>query len=468
MVNFNVSDFDKSLGLGFYVSSVPGIGGVIKYKLEDFIVEEINEHGFIYKSSISGNFVPPPSPNSGLYTLAIIEKWGLDHHEMIRILCKKLNVKPSQIGVAGIKDRRAVTTQGVTIKGILPDDLYKISLNKIKILWSGYNLGPLRPGMLYGNNFIVTIRNINYKSDEMLATHISQIINEIKEFGGLVNFYGYQRFGIPRASSHLVGERIVKNDFEGAVIKFIGSPSIGEPEKHIEARRVFDETMDPLKTLKLMPRELHHERIVLKHLIKHPDDYIGALERLPRNLLRLFVESYGSYLFNKFITERVRNNIPLTEAIDGDLVALTDSRGYQSTKILIVNKTISISDANNLIKMKKAVLVITVPGYMVRLADGIQGELQRRILAEEHVRLRDFKVPAFRKKLYVTGGYRQPLVDIEDFSIIKIIDDEIFKDKKSVTINFKLKRGSYATNFLREIMKSENPLNYVGICNTNN
>jgi len=68
MVNFNVSDFDKSLGLGFYVSSVPGIGGVIKYKLEDFIVEEINEHGFIYKSSISGNFVPPPSPNSGLYT----------------------------------------------------------------------------------------------------------------------------------------------------------------------------------------------------------------------------------------------------------------------------------------------------------------------------------------------------------------------------------------------------------------
>lgn len=465
MVNFNVPDFDKSLGLGFYVTSLPGINGIIKYRLEDFIVEEINEYGFIYKSSLSGAFIPPQSPKSGSYTLAIIEKWGLDHHEIIRILCKKLNVKPSQIGVAGIKDRRAVATQGITIKGVLPDDLYKINLNKVKILWAGYTLGPLRPGMLYGNNFIITIRNVDYTSNETLIMHISQIINEIKEFGGLANFYGYQRFGIPRASSHLVGECIVKNDFEGAVIKFIGSPSIGEPEEHIEARRVFSETMDPLKTLKLMPRELHHERLVLKHLIKHPNDYIGALERLPRNLLRLFVESYGSYIFNKFLTERVRNGIPLTEAIDGDLIALTDSRGYQSTKILTANKTISLSDANNLIKMKKAVLVITVPGYMVRLADGIQGEIQHKILAEEHVRLKDFKVPALKKKLYVTGGYRRPLIDVEDFSIIKVADDEFFKGKKSLIINFKLKRGSYATNFLREIMKSENPLNYIGIFN---
>lgn len=465
MVNFNVPDFDKSLGLGFYVTSTPGINGIIKYRLEDFIVEEINEHGFIYKSSVFGNFTPPQSPKSGQYTLAIIEKWGLDHHETIRILCKKLNVKPSQIGVAGIKDRRAVTTQGITIKGVLPDDLRKINLNKVKILWAGYSLGPLRPGMLYGNNFIITIRNIDYRSNEMLIMHISQIVNEMKEFGGLANFYGYQRFGIPRASSHLVGERIVKNDFEGAVIKFIGSPSIGEPEEHIEARRVFDETMDPLKTLKLMPKELHHERIVLKHLIKHPNDYIGALERLPRNLLRLFVESYGSYIFNKFLTERVRNGIPLTKAVDGDLIALTDSRGYQSTKILTVNKTISLSDANNLIEMQKAVLVITVPGYMVRLADGIQGEIQHKILTEEHVRLKDFKVPVLKKKLYVTGGYRRPLIDIEDFSIIKVADDEFFEGKKSVTINFKLKRGSYATNFLREIMKSENPLNYIGIFN---
>lgn len=465
MVNFNVPDFDKSLGLGFYVTSLPGINGIIKYRLEDFIVEEINEYGFIYKSSLSGTFTPPQSPKSGSYTLAIIEKWGLDHHETIRILCKKLNVKPSQIGVAGIKDRRAVATQGITIKGVLPDDLYKINLNKVKILWAGYSLGPLRPGMLYGNNFIITIRNIDYTSNETLIMRISQIINEIKEFGGLANFYGYQRFGIPRASSHLVGECIVKNDFEGAVIKFIGSPSIGEPEEHIEARRVFSETMDPLKTLKLMPKELHHERIVLKHLIKHPNDYIGALERLPRNLLRLFVESYGSYIFNKFLTERVRNGIPLTEAIDGDLIALTDSRGYQSTKILTINKTISLSDANNLIKMKKAVLVITVPGYMVRLADGIQGEIQHKILAEEHVRLKDFKVPALKKKLYVTGGYRRPLIDVEDFSIIKVADDEFFKGKKSLIINFKLKRGSYATNFLREIMKSENPLNYIGIFN---
>ncbi len=464
MVNFNVPAFDKSLGLGFYVSSLPGIGGLIKYRLEDFVVEEINEQGFIYKSSVLGGFIPPESPKSGPYTLAIIEKWGIDHHEVIRVLCKKLNVKPSQIGVAGIKDRRAVATQAITIKGVTPDDLYKINLNKIKILWAGYSLGPLRPGMLYGNNFNVTIRNINYRSDKVLIDNISRIINEIKEFGGLVNFYGYQRFGIPRASSHLVGECIVKSDFEGAVLKFVGSPSIGEPEEHIIARRTFDETMDPIKTLKLMPKELHHERLVLKHLIKHPNDYVGALERLPKNLLRLFVESYGSYIFNRFLTERVRNNLPLTEAIDGDLIALTDSRGYQSTKILIANKTIGLSEANNLIKMRKAVLVVTVPGYMVKLADGIQGEIQHRILAEEHVRLRDFRVPALKKKLYVTGGYRQPLINIEDFSIINVMNDEFFKEKKAVTINFKLKRGSYATNLLRELMKVEDPLNYVGIC----
>jgi len=465
MINFNVPEFDKSLGMEFYVSSTPGIGGIIKYKLEDFIVEEINEQGIIYRSSLLGDFVPPPSPTTGPYVLTIIERWGLDHHETIRLFCKKLNVKSSQIGVAGIKDRRAVITQGLTIRGINPSDLQKINLRKIKVLWTGFSLGPLRPGMLYGNQFTVCIRNIDHNSENDLINHISRIIKEIEDFGGLANFYGYQRFGIPRASTHLVGERIVKSDFEGAIMKFIGSPTIGEPKTHIEARKTFDETMDPIKTLKVMPRELHFERTVLKYLAKHPGDYIGALEQLPKNLLRLFVESYGSYIFNKFLSERVRNGLPLTEATDGDLIALTDSHGYQSTRVLIANKTISISEANNLIKLRKAVLVITVPGYMVKLANGLQGELQHKILTEEKIRLKDFKVPALKKKLYVTGGYRQPLINIENFSIIKIDDDEIFNGHKLAVITFRLKRGSYATNLLREIMKPENYLSYIGITN---
>ncbi|MEM3715321.1 MAG: tRNA pseudouridine(13) synthase TruD [Thermoprotei archaeon] len=467
MISFNVPEFDKSLGIEFYVSSAPGIGGIIKYKTEDFIVEEINEQGIVYRSSLLGDFTPPPSPTTGPYVFTIIERWGLDHHETIRLLCKKLNVKPSQIGIAGIKDRRAVITQGLTIKGINPSDLQKINLRKIKILWTGFSLGPLRPGMLYGNQFTVCIRNIDSSSEHDLANHIFSIIKEIEELGGLANFYGYQRFGIPRASSHLVGKYIVKSDFESAVMKFIGSPVIGEPKTHIEARRTFDETMDPVKTLKVMPRELHFERIVLKYLIKHPEDYVGALERLPKNLLRLFVESYGSYIFNKFLSERVRNGLSLIETTDGDLIALTDSHGYQSTRILIANKTISTSEANNLIRLGKAVLVITVPGYIVKLADGIQGEIQHKILAEEKVRLKDFKVPALKKKLYVTGGYRQPLINIENFSIVKIYNDDIFNGRKLMTIRFRLKRGSYATNLLREIMKPKNHLSYVGIININ-
>src|SRR4051812_2173058 len=86
--------------LPFFTAELPGIGGQLKVRPEDFVVEEI----------------PAYEPSgSGEHLYLWIEKRDLPHDLLLRRLSKTLDVSPNDIGTAGIKDRRAVTRQYVSV-----------------------------------------------------------------------------------------------------------------------------------------------------------------------------------------------------------------------------------------------------------------------------------------------------------------------------------------------------------------
>lgn len=458
-------EFDRRLGLCFYTTTSPGIEGIIKYEVQDFIVEEITISKKTLKSSLSGEKIILSSPNSGNYVYAVIEKHGLEHYKALELIAKRLGIKVKQIGVAGIKDSFAISTQLISVKGVSPEELNKISGNKIKVLWVGRGFSEIKPGMLYGNHFRVTIRNINLSRSE-IRRRVDRLLKEIERIGGVANFYGYQRFGLLRTSSHLVGRCIVKGDYEGAVINFIGNPFKGEPQDQYEARLIYTETQDPKKALRKMPKRLTYERRLLKYLVKHPGDYLGALETLPLSLLRLLIESYGSYLFNLFLCLRVREGLKINELYEGDLIAFLDSFGNPIKKVFEVGEGITLKRAKQLISLGRAIHVIPTPGYKIRLSGGFQGELEREVLNSENIHLRDFKTIEFKKRVRATGDYRPVLARVEDFNVTSIEDDAIFLNKKALVLEFTLKRGCYASVLLREIMKSKSINSYIGRIDT--
>jgi tRNA pseudouridine13 synthase len=153
-------------------ADLPGIGGRIKVEPEDFEVEEIAA----YAPSGEGEF---------LYLW--IEKRDMGAQYFGGHLARRLEIPNSEIGTAGLKDRRAVTRQWVSVPLRAEPNLAKIDGDGVKLLDVKRHSNKLRPGHLRGNRFRILVRDAG-------DTGLSPILDRLRQVG-LPNYYGPQRFG---------------------------------------------------------------------------------------------------------------------------------------------------------------------------------------------------------------------------------------------------------------------------------
>ena len=105
--------FDPLAAPPLLTADLPGIGGRIKHVPEDFEVEEIP--------------ASPPSGEGGFLFLWI-EKRDMGAEYFVRQVAKRLDLPPGEVGTAGLKDRRAVTRQMVSVPAVsLSRECNKIS-----------------------------------------------------------------------------------------------------------------------------------------------------------------------------------------------------------------------------------------------------------------------------------------------------------------------------------------------------
>jgi tRNA pseudouridine13 synthase len=152
---------------------LPGTGGVIKQEVEDFVVEEIPAY-------------LPSGEGEHLYLW--IEKRGMGAEYFVRQLGQRLGISPRDIGTAGMKDRRAVTRQWVSLPATCEPLLNQLEGDGVAVLKVDRHGNKLRPGHLHGNRFTILIRNVAE------AETLIPILTRIQE-QGLPNYYGEQRFG---------------------------------------------------------------------------------------------------------------------------------------------------------------------------------------------------------------------------------------------------------------------------------
>src|SRR3989338_936985 len=100
-----------------YWTKSPGTGGKVERE-EDFVVEEIPLKKFLAKFSRDSSGV---SPIKGPYSLVLLKKKGMTTKDVIDFISRKLSIRKEDIGYAGLKDKFAVTSQYMTIKGAIDD-----------------------------------------------------------------------------------------------------------------------------------------------------------------------------------------------------------------------------------------------------------------------------------------------------------------------------------------------------------
>jgi tRNA pseudouridine13 synthase len=159
---------------------------------EDFCVEEIPLYA--------------PSGEGG-HTFVRVRKRLRTTEEVARDLARAAGVPPRDVGYAGRKDRRAVTTQWLSVPGLDPLEARRLSLPGAAVLEAVPHGHKLRTGQLRGNRFEIAVRGVSEEGAAAAARAASALRST-----GLPNRFGEQRFGSDgdndvRAAALLRGER---------------------------------------------------------------------------------------------------------------------------------------------------------------------------------------------------------------------------------------------------------------------
>lgn len=442
-----IPSIEKKAGIEVYATKCRGIGGSIKRRAEDFIVEEILIDGSKASINPEENLASNLAEH-GRYLICVLIKREWDTILAIEEIARKVGVSSDRIGFAGVKDTGALTAQYISIGGISASRIAQVNIDGLLIKPLGYSNEEISSKKLFGNKFTIVVRGLKLK-EKTIRKRIEKIAEELREFGGIPNFFGHQRFGTIRPITHIVGKYIVKGDFEGAALTFLTYVSPFESPKAREVRVELRETLDFRAALKKIPETLVYERMALEHLAKSPRDWIGAFYKLPLNLRRLFVQSYQSYLFNRFLSERIKRGISLREAQVGDYAVRLSGIGLPTRKFVIV-KDSNVTSINEEIKAGRMAVALPLIGPKQPSSEGIQGEIEREILEEEGITGEDFKRAGILK-VNLFGGLRVALEKVMDLKT-EVIPGEGTAEK-SAKFEFTLHKGTYATIVLREFIK---------------
>ncbi len=419
------SEQDRNLGMDFYATDAGGCGGILRSSAEDFQVDEV---------------YPDFNYEGGRYLVLEVEKKDWDTHHLIRELSGQLRISQKRFGWAGTKDKHAVTRQRISIMNLDESELARITLPDIKIRVLGRTNRGVGLGDLLGNRFKIKIKEMNCRD---LPSRLARITEEIRNLLGVPNYFGTQRFGEIRPVTHKVGEALVRGKTEEAVFTYLAMPFSDEPVATRNTRQILWDERDVRKALKTYPGYLRYELAMLNYLVERPEDYAGSFNVLSPNLRHMFVHAYQSYIFNRILSRRMAEGLPLDRAIDGDVVCFAKGGLPDHEKAQAVTQD-NLDAVNRLIDRGRAWVTLPLFGFESSLAEGEEGRIEEEVLGEEGVTQEGFRIPD-NPDLGSRGNRRTALLQVAP---------SVMVDGNCAELEFFLPKGSYATVVLREYTKT--------------
>ncbi|MFC4425798.1 tRNA pseudouridine(13) synthase TruD [Deinococcus navajonensis] len=153
----------------------PGTGGTLRREPGDFRVEELPAYA-------------PAGEGEHLYLH--LEKVGHTTAHVLRELSTQLGVRDRDIGVAGLKDRHAVTRQWISLPAKVESRLSEFEMEGVQVLETSRHGNKLGLGHLRGNRFVVRVRGAPGQHEQAAAV-LAELVGL-----GVPNYFGPQRFGV--------------------------------------------------------------------------------------------------------------------------------------------------------------------------------------------------------------------------------------------------------------------------------
>ncbi len=402
-----------------YLTGEPGIGGTLKARPEDFLVDEVS----LYDPS-----------GTGEHLYLGVQKTGVSHVEMISHLRRHFDVPRRSIGFAGMKDKVAVKRQMVSIHFPLDRPMPgPVEHERIVVLWTKRHTNKIRLGHLAGNRFSIRIREV----EPVRVTAIRPALAHLERVG-IPNYFGSQRFGY-RCNNHLLGLLLLRQDWSGMAAELLGTTGTPFPEYQLQRRTLFDEGRYREAAAMWTPAD-RNELTVIKALAGGRTGG-PAVRAVGSAALSFWISSLQSAVFNRVLDRRLDDET-LTRFIEGDL-AWKHGNG---AVFAVTADELSKPELTQRIEAGEVSPSGPLWGRGMTRAAGAVEAVERGALADVGLTEADLQREPARLK-----GARRPLrVPLHNPATDAGADEH----GPYIRVAFDLPAGAYATVVLRELMKS--------------
>jgi tRNA pseudouridine13 synthase len=341
---------------------------LIKQVPEDFIVEELPLKEW---------------DDTGPFAVFRLVKVWLNTEQAVEIISRRFHIPSSIIKYSGTKDKHANTTQYISIPNRAGISDIRLDEDNLKLEHVGYSEEPLSLGTLKGNRFIITLR-------ELSQGEIKALEHNRKNRAGFIvpNYFDEQRFS---SNNYNIGLNILKRNYKKAI------------EYLCESRDIYADTA----------------RI---YLAAHPNDYIGALQHIPRKTLLMFIHSVQSAIFNQVLAKILEEH----------------SSGDKSTYNIVPYRLGNFLYYKDQSRYSECIEELELIGFDTQNIH----HHTKEILESTGLSPRDFIIKAL-PELSVEGTKRKCFVNVENLEI-ELMDDRAI-------VQFELPKGAYATNVLKAL-----------------
>ena len=406
--------------LSLRLLQTPPLGGRIKERPEDFLVDEIP-------------LIEPTGQGEHLHLG--VQKRGLSHDDMVRAIARHCGVSERAVGHAGMKDKAAVTRQTVSVHLPGLPDPPVLERDELQVLWARRSDAKLRPGQLRGNRFAVRIRQV----DPLHAPRVLQGLRTLS-IRGAPNAYGAQRFG-HRCNGHRLGLLLAGERWDELIQELCGTKGSAFPEWQLPARERFD-AGDFEASLPLWSRGDHAERAVVASLAQGRDARRAV--RAIRQSNRIFwMNALQSAAFNAVLGARMRRGL-LDQFVAGDVANLHPGRSLFRVHAAMVSDPVQAAELAQRAQRFECSPTGPMPGPDAMEPEGEALELERAAILEAGL-----DVQALLSAKDAPAGERRSLrMRVGDPQVESGVDEH----GPYVRVAFDLPRGGFATAVLAEIM----------------
>ncbi|PKP52539.1 MAG: tRNA pseudouridine(13) synthase TruD [Candidatus Altiarchaeales archaeon HGW-Altiarchaeales-3] len=385
----------------------------LRQVVDDFKVEELSD----FKVS-----------DSGKYKLYLLEKRSMESFALLGYLSRSNNIPVSGFGIAGLKDKHAVTRQYLTVPSRY--EIKNPAEKNFNLNFIGFVDKAIEIGNLTGNRFEITARDI--QKDELQSMNKKAgSVNAI----GIPNYFDSQRFESVVKNKFIV-KSILKKEYEEAVKIFLTRYARHESSKSKEEKRFIAENWSSLKNLNI--KNPLFAKIVNEY--RKTDSWLLVYKKIPLNLREIFTSAYQSYLWNECVKDVLRQTIDKknlygVEYAPGELIFYKNVSSDELKDIPATFKTISHD--------------IKPSEFEEKIIDGV--------LSREGIGIEEFNIKKETENFFKVYE-RNVIVKPADFSMsllgIDELNDKGKNNKFKVTLSFTLPRGSYATLITKRMFNS--------------